>query len=231
MTAREDLRVTVMPTTGAAATAAAVDISVRARAAVADHGRFTLALSGGRTPGVMLAALGELDMPWSQTTIFQVDERVCPRGHPERNLSGLRAALGPANPATVVEMPVEAEDLAAACGEYAMRLPSVLDLVHLGLGADGHTASLVPGDPVLQVHDADVALTGPYQGRHRMTLTAPRITRARAILWLVTGESKRPALRALLAGDRSIPAGLVQGPPQSLFCDAAALGGPRATGR
>jgi 6-phosphogluconolactonase len=231
VTAREDLRVTVMPTTGAAATAAAVDISVRARAAVADHGRFTLALSGGRTPGLMLAALGELDMPWSQTTIFQVDERICPRGHPERNLTGLRAALGPANPATVVEMPVEAEDLAGACGEYAMRLPSVLDLVHLGLGADGHTASLVPGDAVLQVRDADVALTGSYQGRRRMTLTAPRITRARAILWLVTGVSKRPALRALLAGDRKIPAGLVHGPPQSVFCDAAALGGPSGTGR
>jgi len=229
VTAREDMRVIVMPTTGAAATAAAVDISVRARAAVADHGRFTLALSGGSTPRLMLAALGELDMPWAQTTIFQVDERISPRGHPERNLTGLLAALGPANAATVVEMPVEAEDLAAACGEYAMRLPSVLDLVHLGLGADGHTASLVPGDAVLQVRDEDVALSGSYQGRRRMTLTAPRISRARAVLWLVTGEPKRPALRALLAGDRGIPAGLVHGPPQSVFCDAAALGDPSAT--
>ncbi len=216
--------VEVGPTAQAAATAAAHEIARRARAAVCDHGSFTLAVSGGRSPAHMLSALAALDMPWAVTTLFQVDERIGPADDPLRNLTGLRRALPEGCPARVVPMPVEDADLDAACRRYAEALPPALDLIHLGLGADGHTASLIPGDPVLAVTGADVALTEVYQDRHRMTLTLPVIGRARAILWLVTGADKRPALAQLRAHDRSIPAALIANPDQVLFCDADAAG-------
>jgi 6-phosphogluconolactonase len=125
-------------------------------------------------------------------------------------------------------MAVEEEDLRTAASRYQRELeavagaPAVLDVVHLGLGADGHTASLVPGDPVLAVDGADVALSGSYAGRVRMTLTYPAIDRARALLWLVTGADKRAALPRLLAGDRSIPAGRVRAPEALVLADRAA---------
>lgn len=212
----------VTPTAEQAAEAAAVELARRARAAVADHGSFTVAVSGGRSPWRMLAALGDLEMPWAHTTILQVDERIGPAADPLRNLAGLRAALPPACPARVLPMPVEDRDLAAAAASYAASLPSVIDLVHLGLGADGHTASLIPGDPVLAITDTDVALTGQYQGRRRMTLTYPGIARARAVLWLVTGQDKGAALRQLRAGDPAIPASGVRQADQVAFCDEAA---------
>ena len=217
-------RVHVHATAEAAADAAAQEIARRARAAVTDHGSFTLAVSGGRSPGRMLAALAAQDMPWEQSTLFQVDERIGPADDPLRNLTGLRQALPAGCPVRVVPMPVEDDDLEAACGQYAVALPRALDLIHLGLGADGHTASLIPGDPVLGVADADVALTGVYQDRRRMTLTYPTIGRASAILWLVTGADKRRALALLSDRDPSIPAGLVDNADQVLFCDAAAAG-------
>jgi 6-phosphogluconolactonase len=103
-------------------------------------------------------------------------------------------------------------------------VPAVLDLVHLGLGPDGHTASLVPGDPVLAVTDRAVALAGPYQGHRRMTLTFPVLDRARRILWLATGAEKKPMLARLRAGDRSIPAGRVSSERALLLTDRAAAG-------
>jgi len=217
-------RVNRSPTAEGAASQAAADIARRATTAVQDRGTFTLAISGGRSPWRMLAHLGEHGMPWADTTIFQVDERIGSGDDPQRNLTGLLHALPAGCPAVVVPMPVEADDLHAACASYAAALPTRFDLIHLGLGPDGHTASLIPGDPVLEVADADVALTGMYQHRRRMTLTYPRIGRARGILWLVTGADKRVALAQLLAHDRTIPAGRVTNADQVVFADADADG-------
>jgi polyphosphate glucokinase len=165
-------------------------------------------VSGGSTPGPMFAALGGR-LPWEKVTIYQVDERVAPDGHPDRNLTLLERSLPGGGVVDVRPMPVTADDLEEAAARYASELPERLDLVHLGLGPDGHTASLVPGDPVLEVRDRDVALTGEYQGRRRMTLTYPALDRARRILWLVPGDDKADALARLRAGDESIPAGRV----------------------
>jgi 6-phosphogluconolactonase len=232
MTHQEDrmthpqVRVETLPDAVAAAAAAAAEVARRAHDAVADHGSFTLAVSGGRSPWAMLAGLADHDMPWAATTIYQVDERIGPAEDPQRNLIGLRRALPPGCPVRIVPMPVEETDLDAACRDYASALPATLDLIHLGLGADGHTASLIPRDPVLEVTDADVALTGPYQDRRRMTLTYPRIARAHEVLWLVTGADKRAALDQLLAHDASIPAGRVTNADQVMYCDADAAGVP-----
>ena len=197
----------------------------RARRAIEARGRFTLALSGGRTPWVMVAALAAEDIPWERVALYQADERVAPDGHPDRNLTQLLTVLA-ASAAASVElhaMPVTG-DLEAGAAAYAATLPGRLDLVHLGLGADGHTASLVPDDPVLAVRDRDVACTEPYQGHRRMTLTYPAIDRAREALWLVTGHDKRGALERLLAGDDSIPAGRIGTAEQHVLADAAAAG-------
>jgi 6-phosphogluconolactonase len=193
----------------------------RAVAAIADHGHFTFAVSGGHTPWAMFAELARMDMPWSQVTLFQVDERAAPDGDPDRNLTHLHDTLGDIK-ASVVAMPVTAPDLDAAAQGYAALLPGRFDLVHLGLGPDGHTASLVPGDPVLEVTDRLVAITGPYQGHRRMTLTYPALARASQILWLVTGADKTEPLAKLLAGDRSIPAGRVEAGASLVLADTAA---------
>ena len=153
------------------------------------QGPFTFAVSGGRTPWEMFAELAAETVPWSNVVIYQVDERVAPPDDPDRNLSHLRKALGTA-PAQVRPMPVNDPDLDAAAAAYAASLPEHFDLVHLGLGPDGHTASLVPGDPVLSVTDRLVAVTQPYQGHQRMTLTYPALARASQLLWLITGADK-----------------------------------------
>ena len=205
-----------------AALRAADYVADRASEAVADHGAFTLAVSGGSTPHGMFVALSRLDVPWSKTQIFQVDERVAPSDDAERNLHQLQQALGGV-PASIETMPVELPDLEAAADEYAARLPVHLDLVHLGLGPDGHTASLVPGDAVLAERHRDVAVTAePYQGRRRMTLTYSGLARARQILWLVTGADKREALTRLLDGDAEIPAGRVTADASLVMADRAA---------
>jgi 6-phosphogluconolactonase len=147
-------------------------------AAVADHGRFTFAVSGGHTPWAMFARLTRKAVPWESVTIFQADERVAPADDPDRNLEHLRESLPPAAANRVRAMPVLETDLERAADAYARSLPEAFDLVHLGLGADGHTASLVPGDPVLDVSDRDVAITGVYNARRRMTLTYPELTRS-----------------------------------------------------
>jgi 6-phosphogluconolactonase/glucosamine-6-phosphate isomerase/deaminase len=159
-------------------------------------------------------------------SIFQVDERVAPDGDPDRNLTMIRAALPDAAIERLHAMPVEDSDLGAAAARYEAELPAQVDLVHLGLGPDGHTASLVPGDAVLEVRDRRVALTaGEYQGRLRMTLTYPALNAARRLLWLVAGDDKRDALARLLDGDPSIPAGRVEAGSAIVVCDRAAHGG------
>ncbi len=197
---------------------AAAFIAAEARAAAAARGHFLMAVSGGHTPWVMLRALSSEDVPWPAVHVIQVDERVAPAGHTDRNLTHLRESLlehAPLPPAQIHDMPVESPDLESAAAQYGATLrriggsPPVLDVVHLGLGPDGHTASLVPGDPVLDVKDKDVAVTGVYQNRRRMTLTYPILDRSRRILWVVTGAEKTPMLNRLLAGDESIPAGRV----------------------
>jgi len=218
-----DHDIEVLADDGALARRAAAFVAALARSAVADHERFRFAVSGGRTPWAMFAELAGEDVPWSAVELFQVDERVAPDGDPDRNLTHLRQALGSA-PATVVPMGVNDPDLEAAAAAYAAQLPEHFDLVHLGLGPDGHTASLVPGDPVLEVTDRLVGLTLPYQGHPRMTLTYPALARAAQLLWLVTGEDKRRPLAELRAGDRSIPAGRVEAGRSLIFADAAAAG-------
>jgi 6-phosphogluconolactonase len=212
------VRIDVLTDADAVARAGAAFTAGEARAAVAARGRFIVAVSGGRTPWTMLRALADQDVPWRHVHVVQVDERVAPPGDPDRNLTHLRESLlahCPLRPEQVHAMPVESAELALAGAQYATTLqqiagtPVVLDLAHLGLGPDGHTASLVPGDPVLDVTDADVALTGFYQDRRRMTLTYPILDRSRRIVWLVTGREKAEMLARLSRADRSIPAGRI----------------------
>src|SRR5215471_18196520 len=183
----------------ATAERAAAIIASDARVAVAARGKFAMAVSGGHTPWVMLRALANEDVPWTGVQVFQVDERVAPDGDPDRNLTHLHETLLTHAPITreqIHAMPVNLPDLDAAAKQYAVTLQGVLgtapvlDLAHLGLGPDGHTASLVPNDPVLKVTDADVGATGIYMGHRRMTLTYPMLNRSRKILWLLTGAEK-----------------------------------------
>jgi 6-phosphogluconolactonase len=209
----------------AAARRAAELIAAAGGEAEAERNQFALAMSGGRSPWAMLAILGELEeMPWDKTELFQVDERVASPGSPDRNLTHMVLGLSMDHQATLRPMPVTQRDLDAAAREYESSLPERFDLVHLGLGPDGHTASLVPGDPVLEVTDRRVATTGEYQGHPRMTLTYPAIEEARRIVWLVTGPDKREPLQKLLAGDDSIPAGRVKNENMIVVADEAASG-------
>jgi len=225
------VNIKVYPDEHVVAGKAAAIIADAARAAVTSRGRFTMAVSGGRTPWLMLRALSAEELPWRQMHVFQVDERLAPAGDPDRNLAHLRANLldhAPLSPDHVHAMPVEAAELNRAAEQYARTLrevaglPPVLDLIHLGLGPDGHTASLVPGDPVVDVTDADVAVTAPYQGRRRMTLTFPIINRSRLVLWLVTGGEKAGALVRLRNSDRSIPGSRVRQDAALVLADRAA---------
>jgi 6-phosphogluconolactonase len=204
------------------ARAGAMFVAARAREAANTRGTFHFAVSGGHTPWAMFAELASEDVPWEKMVVYQVDERVAPPEDPDRNLHHLRDALGKA-PAQVQAMPVNDADLEAGAAAYAGSLPERFDLVHLGLGPDGHTASLVPGDPVLSVTDRLVALTQPYQGRVRMTLTYPALARARQILWLVTGDDKKLPLNKLMTGDTSIPAGNVNANASVVMADKAAV--------
>ena len=213
------MKIEVLANPDAVAQKAAEFIAAEARTAVAARGRFVIAVSGGHTPWVMLRNLATEDVPWKQMHIVQVDERIAPSGDPDRNLTHLRESLlahAPLPTENIHPMPVEASDLEAAARQYASTLerlagsPPVLDLAHLGVGPDGHTASLVPGDPVLTVMNTDVALTGVYMGRRRMTLTYPILNRSRRILFLVTGKEKVEMLPRLLAADNSIPSGRIR---------------------
>jgi len=225
------MRLKVLQDAEAVAREAATHIAGLAEKAVRHRGRFILAVSGGRTPWLMLRLLAGCELPWESVHVVQVDERLAPRGHPHRNLTHLQESLLAQTRLPdhqIYAMPVESEDLPLAAVNYAHTLrhlagtPPVLDLIHLGLGADGHTASLVPGDPVIDIHQADVALTGVYQGRRRMTLTYPIINRSRNLLWLVTGSDRSEMLRRLFQGDRTIPAGRVRRDQAVIFADADA---------
>jgi 6-phosphogluconolactonase len=218
----------ILPDADAASRYAAEAVAAAGREAVDARGELELALSGGKTPWAMIGMLGEMEeMPWEDTHIYQVDERVAPPGDETRNLTHLVQMLSLDHQATLRPMPVTSRDLELSAAEYEVHVPERLDLVHLGLGPDGHTASLVPGDSVLEVDDRRVAMTGaPYQGHRRMTLTYPALAAARQILWLVLGEDVRDAVAKLLAGDTSIPAGRVQNDNMILVADEAAAGGP-----
>jgi 6-phosphogluconolactonase len=227
------MKIDILTDANAVASKAAEIIAAEARSAVAARGRFVMAVSGGHTPWQMLRALASEEVPWEGVHVVQVDERIAPAGDPDRNLTHLRESLlehAPLSPEQIHAMPVESPDLDAAAKRYALTLqeiagsPPVLDLAHLGLGPDGHTASLVPGDPVLKVTDADVALTGVYQDRRRMTLTYPMLNRSRRVLWLVTGSDKVAAFARLRDGDASIPAGRIQRDQAVVLADQAAIG-------
>ena len=228
------MQIEILPTADAAAARAAVVIANIVRNAVTERGRCSFAVSGGRTPWQMLRELASESLPWDKVHLFQTDERVAPQGDADRNLTHIaeslltRIALPAAN---MHAMPVEVPDLDAAGAAYAGEIasvagtPATFDLIHLGLGPDGHTASLVPGDPVLDVTRANVAITHPYHGHCRMTLTFPVLDNARRLLWIVTGAEKVEMLKRLQASDRSIPAGRVRPDQALIIADAAAAGG------
>jgi 6-phosphogluconolactonase len=225
------MQLDVFTDAAAVARRAAEFIAAEARAAVAARGRFVFAVSGGHTPWLMLRELAGQDVPWEKTHLFQIDERVAPQGDKDRNLTHLRESLlanAPLPESQLYPMPVNEPDLEAAARQYALTLqkvagsPPVLDLAHFGMGPDGHTASLVPGDAVLNVTDRDVALTGVYQGHRRMTLTFPMLNRSRKILWLVTGADKVDKLRRLLTADPAIPAGRIRQDNATVFADRTA---------
>jgi 6-phosphogluconolactonase len=227
------MQVEILANADAVAKRAASLIAACAREAVSARGSFTFAVSGGHAPWIMLRDLASEDVPWEKVQVFQIDERVAPAGDPDRNLTHLHESLlkhAPLDPEQIHAMPVELADLEAAAAQYGQSLrqycgsPAVLDLAHLGLGPDGHTASLVPGDPVLNVTDRDVALTGVYMDRRRMTLTYPMINRSRKILWLVTGSDKVDALKKLRAGDTSIPGGRIARENAMLLAEQASVG-------
>lgn len=225
------MEIEVLADSESVARKAAGVIAAEARAAIAARGRFIAAISGGHTPWIMLRDLADEDIPWTGVHIVQVDERVAPTGHSDRNLTHLQESLlehAPLRPEQIHAMPVESSDLESAAKHYALTLseiagsPPVLDVVHLGLGPDGHTASLVPGDAILQVTSQDVAMTGVYQARRRMSLTYPIINRCRRVLWLVTGAEKIEMLARLRNADVSIPAGRISRNQALVLADRAA---------
>lgn len=205
------------------AQAAAAYVAQRVGDRANDDATFTFALSGGKSPWLMFDELAHDDVPWAKVRIYQVDERVVPEVSDLRNLKHLRASLADTD-APIEAMDVDADDLEAAARRYGAALPGRFDLIHLGLGPDGHCASLIPGDPVLEVADRLVALSGPYQDTLRMTLTYPALARADQLLWLVTGEDKRAALAKLLVNDPTIPAGRVEASASLIMADRAAVG-------
>jgi len=225
------MNIEVLPSAEAVALRAAAWLAHAAREAVALRGVFTLAVSGGSTPGPTLRALAEEDVPWHAVHIFQVDERIAPFGHQDRNWTHLQTDLIERVPLPhehAHPMPVDHQDLDVAAGNYADLLaticgsPIALDVVQLGLGGDGHTASLPPGDPVLDVTDRDVAITAPFAGYRRMTLTYTALDRARQRLWIVTSASKAAMLKRLVAADATIPAGRVNPHTTTVIADAVA---------
>jgi len=191
---------------------------LKSRIALRSHA--SMAVSGGRTPWPVFERLSEAPLPWTAVDVFQVDERVAPPGSADRNLTGLDETLLDRVPARAHPMPVDVPDLEAAARRYATELPPSLDVVHLGLGDDGHTASLVPLDPSVLIEDELVAITDPYRGHRRMTLTRPALDGAGLIVWIVSGSDKAEMVERLIAGDPLIPAGLISQERAVLVTDA-----------
>ena len=220
------------PDAESAAAGAAAFVVDRIADAISRRGRAAVALSGGSTTPAMLIELSRADVDWQRVHIFQVDERIAPDGDPDRNATGLHEALlsrVAIPPSQVHLMPVgdpdlDGVDLDGACRWYSAQLPAAFDVVHLGMGDDGHTASLVPGDRVLEMADRCVAMSAPYKGRRRMTLTFPVLDRAWTVLWLVCGAAKHDVLQRVWAGDRTLPAGRVSNPRAVWHVDLAAAG-------
>jgi 6-phosphogluconolactonase len=228
------MKTELFPTADQVAAGAAAYLEHEIREALAHQPSYSLAISGGRTPWEMLKILSKADLPWQRVNLFQVDERVAPDGHADRNLTQLYQAIAGTPMVTqlrIFPMPVLAEDLEEGCREYRQVLDEVtegkgLDLIHLGLGSDGHTASLVPGDGVMDVKDRLVACTqNLYQGRIRMTLTYPLLNSAKQLLWIVTGSEKQEMVKRLLQQDPSIPAGSIRQENALLMVDQAAMEG------
>jgi 6-phosphogluconolactonase len=225
------MRIQVLPTADAAAARAAGWLRAEIGRASAQRGRCLVALSGGRTPWRMLRELRRLRVHWHDLQVFQTDERVVPANDERRNSRQIADLLVAPNGLAADQfhaMPVERDDLRAGADEYARLLaefggsPPVFDVVQLGLGADGHTASLVPGDRLLRERTATVGVSVAYQGVTRMSLTFPVLDAARHRLWLVTGADKAAALGQLWAGDESVPAGQVAREAAFVFADVAA---------
>jgi 6-phosphogluconolactonase len=225
------MRVIVAHDAEAAAHDAAGELARACAAAVADRGRAVIALSGGRSPLRAFELFARAPLPWASIVVAQVDERCVPAQDARRNLAPLQRLLveqGELPHANLLGMPVERSDLARAADDYAAQLRERLgpdgefDIVQLGLGDDGHTASLVPGDPVLEVDDRDVAVTArPYQGTRRMTLTYRRLQSARERLWFVAGAGKAATLAELIEGVGSSPAVRVRREDSVLVTDRA----------
>ncbi len=221
------MQLVVAPTPEQAAALAARHVAGALRRAVTTRAIATVALSGGSSPIPFLTELARQPLPWESVHVYQVDERVAPRGDPARNLTALEAALcgeGPLPPAHLHALPVDSPDLQAAAGAYGRELEerAGLDVVHLGLGTDGHIASLFPGDPALETAARSVAVVGPHAGYRRLTLTLPVINAARDVVWFVTGAAKRAVLAALVAGDARLPASRVATDRAHVFADKAA---------
>jgi 6-phosphogluconolactonase len=204
---------------------AALWVADRLWSAVAQRGHASLAVSGGSTPLAMFQVLAGLHLPWEHISIWQVDERLAPDGSPDRNAGqlGVLAAAG----ADVHLMPVTASDLIAATATYAAGLPHPFDVIHLGLGDDGHTASWPPGDPVLHAREL-VAAVGPFKGLLRLTLTPPVVNAAHHVVFLIAGQGKAEMLTRLLASDGTIPAHAVRRAGTTILTDVTAS--PTATG-
>jgi 6-phosphogluconolactonase len=225
------VRVTLAADASAAAQVAAGHLAQCVRARIKSTGRSVIALSGGRTPLAMLQQLAILELPWPALHVMQTDERIAPHGDAHRNLTFIEQILverGPLPRLNMHAMPVEAADLTAAARDYQGLLeslcgtPAVLDVVHLGIGADGHTASLVPGDALLEVSTRDVGISVPYQGFRRMTLTVPAINRSRDILWLIAGSDKAARVAELVHGAGTTPALRIAREQALVIVDAAA---------
>lgn len=210
--------------------AAAEFIATRLREAIVARGRAMLAVSGGRTPWNMFGRLADCALEWNAVHLFQVDERIVPADDDARNWKHLLATPLAARipPAQRHPMPVEVDDPELAAARYATTLaaacgdPPVLDIVHLGIGDDGHTASLFAGDPLLDEAARDVGVSLPREGIRRITLTRPALDRARHVVWFALGAARQRAVARLFAADRSIPAGRVARERATCFTDPAA---------
>jgi 6-phosphogluconolactonase len=224
-----ELRLERLTDAEATAVRGAAFIAERLRAALAERGTATFAVSGGRTPVRTLERLAAESIPWEKVDVFQVDERVAPDGDADRNATQIRSALSEQverYPRQFHWMPVTANDLTVGARSYEAELirsagtPPTFDLIHLGLGADGHTASIFPGDVLDERHN--VAVTAAHLGRRRMTLTVPLINRARSILWIVTGRDKAGALARLLQADPDLIASRIRRTSAVILADALA---------